>query len=229
MHQTFKKWVKKSAYNTWQNTVSRMWTVKALIRLRRHVFSWRGSFISLQHYIISLASHGMWRSADLQLSHVMRKPALCLMRTTKMHSSSLITSIVVRSLACIMSTVATSEIRRLSIAGRFESYLVSNPGDRFSHDHGSTVVTSRDLAIVWPRILHMKKAVLVPVWSVSIPSLVPDWSVSMPSLIPDWSVSMLSLITDWSVSMPELLPRKQDIRIWKIHNRKIAVIILKFE
>ena len=54
------------------------------------------------------------------------------------HPRSLISILVVRCLDSIIPILAKSKISRLasfcSWAGRFESYLVANPKDRFSHD-----------------------------------------------------------------------------------------------
>ena len=57
------------------------------------------------------------------------------------HSRSLISAFVVRCLGRIIPLVSISEISILYIscdrAGRFESTLVANPEDRFSHDAGT--------------------------------------------------------------------------------------------
>ena len=71
------------------------------------------------------------------LSHVMRKPALCHMRTT--HPRSLISAFVVRCLDCIIPILAKSTIFRTLVslcrrAGRFESYQVANHEDMVSRD-----------------------------------------------------------------------------------------------
>ena len=72
-----------------------------------------------------------------KMGHIMTKPVLCHMRTTKTHSCSLISVFVIRSPESKISIDAIPEISRLaslcSRADRFESYLVANP-HRFSRD-----------------------------------------------------------------------------------------------
>ena len=83
---------------------------------------------------------------DTGMSHmslVMWKPVLPYSNNKgadqPMHPRSLISTFVVRSLDSMIPVLAISEISRLLIcfcswAGRFESYLVANPEDRFSRD-----------------------------------------------------------------------------------------------
>ena len=82
-----------------------------------------------------------WRQFASQIvnCHIMRKTFLCHMQTTKAQISlrSLISTFVVRCLDSIIPILAKYKILRLasvcSWAGRFESYLVANPEDRFSN------------------------------------------------------------------------------------------------
>ena len=63
----------------------------------------------------------------------------CVDAICKQHPRSLISAFVVRCLGSIIPLVPISEISSLHLAsvtcaGRFESYLVENPEDRFSCD-----------------------------------------------------------------------------------------------
>ena len=73
------------------------------------------------------------------------KTCLCHMRTTKVHLRSLISAFVVRCLASIIPLLAIAQISSFcSWVGRFESYLVANPEDRFSR-----VETNLPVMVLW--------------------------------------------------------------------------------
>ena len=80
-------------------------------------------------------------SINIWLSHVMRKPVLSICEQQRCRSacaSAQSDQHLCCSLLSIIPILAKSNISRLaglcSWAGRFESYLVGNPEDRFSHD-----------------------------------------------------------------------------------------------
>ena len=73
------------------------------------------------------------------MSHVMRKPVFAICEHQPVHPRSLISTFIVRCLDSIISLNSISEISKplasfCGCAGRFESYLVGNPEDRFSRD-----------------------------------------------------------------------------------------------
>ena len=78
------------------------------------------------------------------------KTCLCHMRTTKAE----ISPFVVRWLDSLIPLLAISKISRLvslcSWASQFESYLVANPEDRFSHDEAHNYGNNKDaICAVW--------------------------------------------------------------------------------
>ena len=68
------------------------------------------------------------------------------------HPHSLISAFVVRCLESIIPVLAKSKISKLASlcawAGRFESYLVANPKDKFSHDMAQLKVDVKEFEVL---------------------------------------------------------------------------------